>query len=62
MGDAGSIYEPRRLRLNATASSPRVGRHQPKMSESPTIYVHITLYNWARKFLETYMVVLKTWL
>ena len=32
-GDANSIYEPRRS----------VGRHQPKMSESPTIYVHITL-------------------
>lgn len=24
--------------------SPRVGRHQPKMSESLTIYVHITLF------------------
>ena len=32
-GDANSIYEPRRS----------VGRHQPKMSESPTIYVHITV-------------------
>ena len=36
---AGCDSTLRRARPNG---SPRVGRHQPKMSESPTIYVHIT--------------------